>query len=141
MTRGQDFIQTAKCSHGHRPAMSNSAWCDLNKNIILSLHDYCPNSNCKCQKQITSTPKQFQLEGGSIKSKLQETSRETQPASNKFFKPALNMASPYIGMVVSAKTRKPKIGQGTTNILKSISGGNFHSLTDMHSNGLRLRVM
>ena len=141
MTRGQNFIQNAKCSHGHRPAMSNSAWCDLNRKNILRLHDYCPNSNCKCQKQITSTPKQFQLESGSIKSKLQETSRETQSASNKFFKPALNMASPCIGMVVSAKTRNSKIGQGTTKILRSISARKVHSLTEMHGNGLRLRVM
>ena len=25
MTRGEDFIKNAKCSHGHRSAMSNSA--------------------------------------------------------------------------------------------------------------------
>ena len=35
MTRGQDFIKNAKCIHGHRSAMSNSAWCDLNKNCTV----------------------------------------------------------------------------------------------------------
>ena len=142
MTRGQDFIKNAKCSHGHRSAMSNSAWCDLNKNCtVLKLHDMCHNPKCGCQKIITFTPHQYMLEGGSIKSKLQKIFRGTHTAWNKFIKPALNMASPYIGMAVSAKTKNPKIGQATTSILKSISGGKILSLTDFHGNGLRLKVM
>ena len=57
MTRGEDFNKNAKCSHGHRSAMSNSAWCDLNKNCtVLKLHDMCHNPKCKCQKQITFSP-------------------------------------------------------------------------------------
>ena len=73
MTRGQDFIKNAKCSDEHRSAMSNSAWCDLNKNCtVLKLHDMCHNPKSKCQKQITFPPKQFQPEGGSIQSKLQK---------------------------------------------------------------------
>ena len=45
-------------------------------------------------------------------------------------------------MAVSAKTKKTKVGQATTNILKIISGAKILSLTDMHSGaGLRLRVM
>ena len=51
------------------------------------------------------------------------------------------MASPYIGMAVSAKTKNPEIGQATANILKSISGGKILSLTDMHGRGLRLKIM
>ena len=142
MTRGQDFIKNAKCSHGHRSAMSNSAWCDLNKNCtVLKLHDMCHNAKSKCQKMITFTPNQFQLEGGSIKSKLQKIFRGTQTAWNKFLKPAVNVAAPFIGMAVSAKTKNPKVGQATTNILKSISGGKILSLTDMHGRGLRLKVM
>ena len=62
MTRSENFIQKVKCKHGHRSAMSNSAWCDLNKDcIVLKLHDICHNSKCNCQNQITFTPKQFQL--------------------------------------------------------------------------------
>ena len=34
MTGGQNFIKNAKCTHGHRSAKSNSAWCDLNKNSV-----------------------------------------------------------------------------------------------------------
>ena len=82
------------------------------------------------------------LERGSIKSKLQKIFRGTQNAWKKFLKPAINVAAPFIGMAVSAKTNNPKVGQATTNILKSISGGKLLSLTDMHSvAGLRLRVM
>ena len=122
--------------------MSNSAWCDLNKNCtVLKLHDMCHNPKCKCQKQITFTPKQFQLEGGSIQPKLQKIFKGTRTAGNKFLKPAINATAPFIGMAVGAKTKKPKVGQATTNTLKSISGGKILSLTNMHSGaGLRLRV-
>ena len=79
MTRGQEFIKNANCTHGYRSAMSNSAWCDLNKNCtVLKLHDMCHNPECKCQKQITCSPKQFQLEGGSIESKLKSIFRGTK---------------------------------------------------------------
>ena len=81
------------------------------------------------------------LEGGSIKTKLKSIFKGTEKAWNKFLKPAMTLASPYIGMAVSAKTKNPKIGQATTNILKSISGGEFLSLIDMHSRGLRFKVL
>ena len=122
--------------------MSNSAWFDLNKRCtVLKLHDLCQNPKSKCQKMITFTPNQFQLEGGSIKSKLQKIFGGTQTAWNKFLKPAINATAPFIRMVVSAKTKNPKVGQATTNILKSVSGGIILSLIDMHGNGLRLKVM
>ena len=101
----------------------------------------CHNPKCNCQKQTTFSPKQFQLEGGSIRNKLKSIFRGTQTAGDKFLKPAVNVAAPFIGMVVSAKTRNPKFGQATTNILKSISGGKLLSLTDMHGRRLRLKVM
>ena len=77
----EDFIKNAKCTHAHRSATSNSAWCDLNKNCtVLKRHDMCHDPKCKCQKQITFTRRQFQLEGGSIKSKLQKIFKGTQTA-------------------------------------------------------------
>ena len=83
--------------------MSNSAWCDLNKDrTVLKLHGVCHNPKCNCQKQITFTPKQFQLEGRSIKSKLQKFLTGTQTAGNKFLKPVVNVAGPFVGMAVSA---------------------------------------
>ena len=141
MTRAESFMKRGKCSKNHCSAMSNQAWTDLNsQGNILKLHDKCVK--CNCQKIITFTPHQYMLEGGSIKSKLQKIFKGTQTAWNKFLKPAVNVAAPFIGMAVSAKTKNPKVGQATTNILKSISGGKILSLTDMHSGaGLRLRVM
>ena len=142
MSRAQNFMQKGKCSNNHCSSMSNQAWTDLNsKGIIIKLHDKCPNPKCGCQKIITLTPHQYMLEGGSIKSKLQKRFKGTQTAWNKFLKPAINAMAPFIGMAVSAKTKNPKVGQATTNILKSISGGKILSLTDMHGNGLRLKVM
>ena len=76
MTKGEEFVRNAKCKHGHRSTMSNSAWCDLNKGFtVLNLHDMCHNPNCNCQKQITFTPRKCQLGSGLIKSKLQKILR------------------------------------------------------------------
>ena len=142
MTGGEDFIRNAKCTHGHRSAMSTSAWCDLKKNCtVLKLHNMCHNPNCKCQKQITFSPKQFQLEGGSIKIKLKSIFEGTKTAWDNFLKSAPNMASPYIGMAVAAKTKNPKIGQATDKTVKSLTGGKILNLTDMHGRGLRRKVI
>ena len=142
MARGSDFNEKGRRKNKHCSSMSNEAWNYLNiKGNILKLHDKCRNPKCGCQKVITFTPHQYMLEGGSIKSKLQKIFKGTQSAWNKFLKPAINATAPFIGMAVSAKTKNPKVGQATTNILKSISGGKILSLTDMHGNGLRLNVM
>ena len=124
MTRGQDFIKYAKCTHGQRSAMSNSAWCDLNKNCtVLKLHNFCLKPKCKCQKQITFSPNQFQLEGGSIKSKLKLFFRGTKTAWDKFIKPGLKMATPLISAAVAAKTKNPQSAQVANTNLKTIPGG------------------
>ena len=122
--------------------MSNSAWGDLNKNCtVLKLLDMCHNPKCKCEKQITFSPRQFQLEGAGFKNTLKKIFKGTQSALNKFLKPAVVVAAPFIGMAVGVKTKNPKVAAATTNILKSVTGGKILSLTDMHSGaGLRLRV-
>ena len=122
--------------------MSNSAWCDLNKNCtVLKLHDLCHNPKCKCQKMITFTPNQFQLEGGSIQNKLKSIFQGTKTAWEKFIKPGLKMAAPLISAAVAAKTKNPQSAQVTNSILKTLTGGKYLSLTDMHGRGLRLKVM
>ena len=64
MTKGEDFIKRGKCKNNHCSSLSNSTWCDLNKNCtVLKLHDMCHNSKCECEKQKTFTPKQIQLKG------------------------------------------------------------------------------
>ena len=142
MTRGEDFIKSAKRTHGHRSAMSSSAWCDLNKNCtVVKLHDFCHNPKCKCQKQITFSPNQFQFERAGFKNTIKKEFRGSQTAWNKLLKPAVNIAAPFIGLAVGAKTKNPRVAAATTNILKSISGGKILSLTDMHGRGLRLKVM
>ena len=142
MTRGQDFIKSAECTHGHRSAQSNSAWFDLNKKCtVLKLHDMCLNPKCKCQKQITFSPNQFQLEGAGFKNTMKEIFKGSQTAWNEFLKPTINTVAPVIGMAVGAKSKNAKVGAATTNVLKSLTGGTFLSLTDMHGNGLGLKVM
>ena len=121
MTRAQNFIQKGKGKNNHCSFMSKSAWTDLNsKGNIIKLHDRCPNQKCGCQKIITVAPHHYMLEGGSIKCKLQKIFRSTQTAWNKFPKTAVNVAAPFIGMAVGAKTKNPKVAAATTNILKSI---------------------
>ena len=73
--------------------------------------------------------------------KMKKMFKGSQTAWNRFLKPAVNVAAPFLGMAVSAKTENPKVGQATTNILKSISGGKILSLIDLRGNGLRLKVM
>ena len=63
MTRGEDVMKKEKCWNKHCSPMSNQAWCNsISKGDILKLHDYCHTPKCKCQKQITFNPRQFQLE-------------------------------------------------------------------------------
>ena len=142
MTRGQDFIKNAKCTHGHRSAMSNSAWCDLNKKCtVLKLHDFCHNPKCKFQKQITFSPNQFQLEGAGFKNIMRKILKGCQTAWNKFLKPTIKTLAPVIRMAVGAKSKNKQIGAATTNILNRLTGSKRMSLTDMHGKGLRLKVM
>ena len=107
----------------------------------MKLHDFCHNAKCKCQKQITFSPNQFQLEGIGFKNTMKKIFKGSQTAWNKFLKPAVNNLAPVIGMAVGAKTKNQKVGQATANILKSISGGKILSLTDIRGNGLRLKIM
>ena len=142
MTRGEDFIKRGKGSKNHCLSMSNSAWTDLNsKGNILKVHDKCPNPKCGCQKIITFTPHQYMLELGSIKSKLQKIFRGTKTAWDRFIRPGLKMATPLISAAVAAKTKNPQSAQVANSILKSLTGGKILSLTDIHGNGLRLKVM
>ena len=55
--------------------------------------------------------------------------------------PATNATAPFIGKALSAENKNPKVGQATTNNLKSISGGRVFSLTDMRGIDLRLKVV
>ena len=121
--------------------MSNIPWCDIGNNNFLRLHDYCPNPICTCQKQITFTPKQFQLEEAGFKNTMKKTFKGSQTAWIKFLKPALYIASPYIGRAVPAQTNNPHICKVKSDIIKNISGGRKLSLTDMHCRGLGLKKM
>ena len=76
--------------------MSQSAWCDLNaKGDTLKMHDNCSNPKCRCEKQITFTPRQFQLEGAGFENKLQKKFKGTQTAGNKVLKPAVCSSTVY----------------------------------------------
>ena len=86
LNKGESFVKNAKCKHGHRSAMSSSAWCDLNKNCtVLNLRDMCHNSKCNCQKQITFSPKQFHLEGANFKNTMKKYSKELKKLGILFF--------------------------------------------------------
>ena len=97
----------------------------------------CHNPKCKCQKTITFTPNQFQLEGSGFKTTMKKIFKGSQTGWNKFLKPALKIATPLISAAVAAKTKNPESAKVTNSILKSITGGKILSLTDIHGNGLR----
>ena len=46
------------------------------------------------------------------------------------------MATPLISAAVAANTRNPQSAQVTNSILKSLTGGRVHNLTDIHGRGL-----
>ena len=122
--------------------MSNSAWYDLNKNFtVLKLHDMCHNLKFKCQKPITFSPNQFQLEGAGFKNTMKNIFKGSQTAWKKFLKPALKIAAPQNSACVAAKTKNPQSAQITSSIIKSLTGGKILSLTDMHEKVLRLKLM
>ena len=86
MTPGENFIKKRKCKNIHCSAMSSSAWCDLNSKVDkLKLHDICHNPECKCQKQITFTPRQFQLERSSFQNTMKKTLRGLKQLGKNFF--------------------------------------------------------
>ena len=101
----------------------------------------CHNRKSNSKKQITFTPNQYMLEGGSIKNKLQTSFRGTKKAWERFIKPGLKMATPLISAAVAAKTKNPQSVQIIKSILKSLPGGKILSLIDMHGRGLRLKFM
>ena len=122
--------------------MSISAWCDLKKNCtVLKLHDMFHNAKCKCQKQITFSPNQIQLETAGFRNTIKEIFKGSPTAWKKFLKPAVNPLAPVNGMAAGAKTKNKQVRAATTNILKSLLGGKILRLTDMHGNGLRLKIM
>ena len=55
-------------------------------------------------------------------------------------KPRLKIATPLISAAVAAKTENAQSAQITNNFLKLLTGGKISSLTDLHGNGLRLKV-
>ena len=71
----------------------------------------CPNRICNCQKQITFTPRQFELEVKGLKSKLEETFEGTEKAWDTFLKPPVTVAVPLIGMLSQLKQKTLKCVQ------------------------------
>ena len=66
----------------------------------LKFYDLCHNPKCKCQKQLTYTPTQFQLERAGFQNTMKKISKGSQKALNSFLKPAVNTLVPVIGMTV-----------------------------------------
>ena len=63
----------------------------------------CHNPKCNCQKQLTFSTRQFQLEGKGFKNTMKKTIKGSQTAWNKFLQPAVNTFAPVIGMTVGVK--------------------------------------
>ena len=122
--------------------MSNSAWTQLNSDrTVLKIQTLCGREGCKCQKQITFTRRQIQLEGIGFKHTVKRIFKKSQTAWSKFIKPGLQTAPPVFSGAVAAKTKNTQVSQTASFIMTSIGGGKTLSLTDMHGNGLRLRVL
>ena len=90
MTRGKNFMTKGRWKNNQCSAMSNQAWCDLKSKCgILKLHDICHNSKCRCQKQITFKPREFQMEGAGFKNRIRKNFKGTENLWNIFNEPGL----------------------------------------------------
>ena len=81
------------------------------------------------------------MEGDGFQKTVKKFFKGSHKAWNSFLKPTMNTLAPVIGMAVGGKSKIFQVGQETLNNLESISGGNFFSLPDFHSKGLRLKKM
>ena len=81
------------------------------------------------------------LEGESTKWKPQEIFRGTKKSWDSFNKPGSKTATPLILAAVAAKKKNPQSAQFTNSILKSLTGFETLSLTDMHGPGLRSKLL
>ena len=105
------------------------------------MRDFCRNPKRKSPKQITFVPRQFQIREAEFEQTMKKLFKGSQKAWNTFLKPTINTLGPVTGMLVAANSKNPKVGQATANILKSITGGKFLAITDMHGQELGLKVM
>ena len=80
------------------------------------------------------------MEGSGFKKTMEKTFERAEKMWNFYIKPELNTATLVISARVAAKTKNPQSAQTTSNILKLLTRGKILSLTDMHGQGLRLRV-
>ena len=101
----------------------------------------CHNSICNCQKEITFTPKLFQLEGTGFTKSMKKLFKGTERRWNNFNKPRLKKTAPIISAGIVAKTKNRQSAQLTSNNLETLTGDELLSLTDMHVSGLRLRFI
>ena len=60
------------------------------------MNDKCFESKFNCQKQITFTPRQQQLEGPGFKNIFQKKSERTLCTWIRLLKPAVNVAAQFI---------------------------------------------
>ena len=81
------------------------------------------------------------MEGSGFKNTMRKIFRATEKMWNNFIKSGLKIGNPIISAGVAAKTKYPQSAQITSNILKSSTGGKYLSLTDLHGNGFRIKVM
>ena len=81
------------------------------------------------------------MEGAGFKNTMNKRFKRIEKMWNNFIKQGLKIASPFISVGVAAKTKNPQSARITSNFSKSITGGKILTLTDIHGNGLRLRVM
>ena len=78
MNKKDIFLRSGKSKHGHRWAMSNSAWCDFNKNCTVSkLHDMCHNPKIFVKSKSLLLPNSFNFKAMGPKKQWKNYSKES----------------------------------------------------------------
>ena len=81
------------------------------------------------------------MDGSRSENTMKKIFKSTEIFWNNFTKPGLKIASPINSAGNAARTKDTQSAQLTRKNSKSLTGGKTLSLTDMHGNGLRLKVM
>ena len=127
VTRSEKLKQKGKSENNHSSRMSNNAWCELNKDgTILKLHDKCPKIIfLKVKNKNFFAVDDLKRKVLDLNANSRKDFEGAQTAWHKLLKPTFNVAAPFLGLAVSAKTKNLEVGESTNEKLESISGGKF----------------
>ena len=117
--------------NNYSSTMSNFLWYDFKRKVVCLKYMTCfliLSMNVK--NKLTLHQININLKEKDLKTQW-KTFQGRQKPWDFSLKPEVNIPGPAIGMVIGAKSKNAPVGQATTKIVRSISGGNVSPKNDM----------